>query len=113
MKNKFLTLLGFAKKANQVTSGDEGVKAFLKKNAVKLLIIAEDYPEKRKNFWKSSMKEAGIDVLETCDKESLGSAIGTSPRALVAVLDQKMAESLKNIVRESMEVKEIDKIESP
>jgi len=39
-----------------------------------------------------------IDYIEICDKESLGRAIGTSPRALVGVLDEKMAESLKNIV---------------
>ena len=38
-----------------------------------------------------------IDFIEICDKESLGRAIGTSPRALVGILDEKMAESLKNI----------------
>ena len=99
MKNKFLTLLGFAKKANHVTSGDEGVKAFLKKGKIKLLIVAEDYPEKRKNFWKETAESMNIDFIEICDKESLGRAIGTSPRALVGILDEKMAESLKNIVK--------------
>ncbi len=98
MNSKFLTLLGFAKKANHVTSGDEGVKAFLKKDKIKLLIIAEDYPEKRKKYWIDTAKSMNIDFIEICDKESLGRAIGTSPRSLVGILDEKMAESLKNIV---------------
>lgn len=97
MKNKFLTLLGFAKKANYTTSGEEGVKSFLKNDKIKLLIIAEDYPEKRKVFWKDLAKSMEIDFIEACDKESLGKSIGTSPRALVGILDEKMAESLKNI----------------
>ena len=97
MTNKFLTLLGFARKANHVTSGEEGVKAFLKNDKIKLLIIAEDYPEKRKIFWKNLAENMEIDFIEICDKESLGRAIGTSPRALVGILDEKMAESLKNI----------------
>lgn len=98
MKSKFLNLLGFARKANHTTSGEEGVKSFLKKDKIKLLIIAEDYPEKRKIFWKDLVKSMNIDFIEVCDKESLGKAIGTSPRALVGILDEKMAESLKNIV---------------
>ncbi len=98
MNKKFLTLLGFAKKANHTTSGEEGVKAFIYKDKIKLLIIAEDYPEKRKVFWKDIANSLNIDFIEICDKESLGRAIGTSPRALVGILDEKMAESLKNTV---------------
>ena len=97
MKNKFLNLLGFAKKANHVTSGEEGIKNFLKKDKIKLLIIAEDFPEKRKIFWKDLATNMGIDFIEVCDKVSLGNSIGTSPRSLVGILDEKMAESLKNI----------------
>ncbi len=98
MENKFLTLLGFARKANQVTSGEAGVKAFLKQDKIHLLILAEDFPEKRKEFWKKIAENMQIEIIEICDKENLGRAIGTSPRALVGILDEKMAESLKNIV---------------
>lgn len=98
MRDKFLTLLGFARKANKIVSGEEGVKSFFKKGGIKLLVIAEDFPEKRKNSWKELASSLGIEYIEICDKESLGTAIGTSPRALVGILDEKMAESLKNIV---------------
>ena len=99
MRDKFLTLLGFARKANKVVSGEEGVKSFLKKGGIKLLLIAEDMPEKRKIFWRETASASGIEFIEICDKLSLGTAIGSSPRAIVGVLDEKMAESLKNIVR--------------
>lgn len=98
MENKFLTLLGFARKANNLTSGDEGVKNFLKQDKIHLLILAQDYSEKRKAYWRKVAEELGIDIIEQADKESLGRAIGTSPRALVGILDEKMAETLKNIV---------------
>ncbi len=99
MNHKLLTMLGFAKKANKVTSGEEGVKSFLKKHAVKLLIIAEDAPQKKKQNWAEMAQEMQIEYIEACDKESLGIAIGTSPRAIIGVLDEDMAKSLKNIMK--------------
>lgn len=99
MNHKTLTLLGFAKKANYVISGEEAVASFLKKNIIKMLVVAKDAPEKKKKQWAQAAREMDLEYMESSDKESLGIAIGTSPRAVIGILDEKMAKSLKNTER--------------
>jgi len=91
----FLTMLGFAAKARKLVSGEKGVESFLKQNdKVKLLILANDMPQSRKDFWRGKAEILKIDTIEAADKMTLGIAIGTSPRGVIGILDDQMKKAV-------------------
>ncbi len=87
-------MLGFAQKAHQVSSGDANVKAMLQQKRVHLLLIAEDVSDKVINKWQKRAESEKIPYLVVASKIELGIAIGQSPRSILAVLDQKFAETI-------------------
>lgn len=90
-----LTMLGFAKKAGQLVSGESAVKAMYTKGQVYLLILAEDYGDNRKNFWTNIAAQDNIPLFIIGSKLELGLALGLSPRALIGISDRAMAKSIE------------------
>ena len=88
-------LLGFAKKAGKLVSGESAVEAMLKRGIVCLIILAEDLPEKRKSYWLRRCDNLNIDSLTVGKKETLGMALGLSPRSIIAITDIQMAQAIK------------------
>lgn len=91
-----LTLLGFAQKGKNLAAGEANVEAYLKKGKVSLLIIATDQSEKNQNKWKYLANEWGIESITFATKEELGRAIGMSPRGIVGITDNQMAQAILN-----------------
>ncbi|MBZ4654475.1 MAG: ribosomal protein L7Ae/L30e/S12e/Gadd45 [Peptococcaceae bacterium] len=89
------TLLGFAKKAGKLVSGESAVEAMLKRGIVTLVILAEDLPEKRKSYWLRRCDHLNVDSLTLGTKDELGRALGLSPRSILAVTDTQMAQAIK------------------
>ena len=89
-----LTLLGFAQKGKMLVAGDANVDAYLKKDKVVLLIMASDLAKNRKNEWRLRAANAGIELIEISDKLQLGIAVGMSPRTIIGVIDQQMAQAI-------------------
>ncbi len=90
------TLLGFAQKARKLVAGESAVEAMLKRGIVRLVILAEDLPEKRKSYWLRWCNDLNVDhplILGT--KEELGKALGLSPRSIIAITDTQMAQAIK------------------
>lgn len=90
----FLTMLGFAAKARKAVAGESNVEAALKKKKVCLLIAAEDMPSKRLAYWQNIAAENNIKIVSGCNQETIGAAMGLSPRAIVAVNDRQMKEAI-------------------
>jgi len=92
----FLTMLGFAAKARKVVGGETPVESFLKQeNKVHLLIVAADLAEDRKIQWQKKAESLAIDCVEGMDKVTLGTAVGMSPRGVLAILDEQMAKAVR------------------
>jgi ribosomal protein L7Ae-like RNA K-turn-binding protein len=104
MNNKILNLLGFAKKAGKIISGENTVDTFLKRNKKKLslVIIAEDMSCESKNKYILKLKNNNIKYIIMFDKEILGNSIGKSSRAIVGICDKGFAEKIKNIMEEKL-----------
>lgn len=93
MTPKEISLLGIARRAGKVCSGESQVEAFLKKNKGYLIIVAEDSPGANSKFSQWA-KNLGIPVIISGNKQELGLAIGLSPRAIVLVMDQGFANAI-------------------
>ncbi len=90
-----LTLLGFAQKAGKLAAGESAVENFLKKGRLLLLVISAELSEPRKMFWQQQAEFYQIPwITLEATKLELGLAIGLSPRGVVGVLDQNMAEAI-------------------
>jgi ribosomal protein L7Ae-like RNA K-turn-binding protein len=87
------SLIGIARRAGKIASGDAQIEAMLKKRKGFLLIIAEDAQgaQKKYNQWASDLK---LPVLVTGTKLVLGHSIGLSPRSAVLILDQGFAKAI-------------------
>jgi ribosomal protein L7Ae-like RNA K-turn-binding protein len=102
MKNEddFLRLMGFARKSGNLVSGESAVLAFLKKKKIKLLVLAKDISEKNKENWLKTGAEFNTEIIFLGSKLSLGKALGSSPRTIVGIKDEKFAVALNNIFKE-------------
>lgn len=96
-EQKLCFILGLAQKAGKITSGDYAVKAMLKQERIKTLILAADASEKVKKELVLLTKQYQIKIITGPSRAELGAAIGKSPRSAVAVLDQNFANMADNL----------------
>lgn len=99
--NEVSTLLGFAKKAGKLYSGESAVKNAINKKLVFLVIMAEDIAEKRKEYWEKSCRFAGIKIIQLGTKKDFGSILGLSDRGILGVADSNMALAILDKTRGS------------
>ena len=97
-------LLGFAKKAGHLQSGESAVSSAMKKKTVKLLIIANDLPAKRKVHWQKWCEANNIDCVMIGTKQEYGYILGLSARSILAITDRKMADAIIRTIRTKVEL---------
>ena len=109
MQNSYLGLLGLAKRAGKVESGDEAARSALTSKAARLVLIAGDASERTAEtfrFIAESVNVPAVAVAET--RADIGNALGKRPCAVVAVCDIGFAAALaKKLAEESDEANEI------
>lgn len=93
-RQKFV--LGISQKAGKLASGDFAVKAALKNNTVKLLVIAADAAANTKKELQHLAQVAKVATVELLTAEEIGAAIGKERRVSVAFLDDNFAKMLKS-----------------
>lgn len=98
MKQKIKTMLGFAKKAGKITSGEGITLENLKNGRVKLVILASDSSNNTSKRIKDKASYRNIQVIEDLDRYEIGNAIGTEERVVVGITDKNFADSIKKIV---------------
>lgn len=99
MVNKVYGLLGITAKAGKILSGTDQVLEELVRHKVKLVIIAKDTSEKSiKNMkYYCDKEKVEMIVYGTIDENS--KAIGKKNRAVIAIKDANLANSIKGIIR--------------
>jgi len=93
VNTRIQSLIGIARRAGKIATGNAQVEAMLKKRKGFLLIMAEDAPgaQKRYKQWAGDSK---LPILVTGTKLELGHSIGLSPRSAVLILDQGFAKAI-------------------
>lgn len=98
MNDRVLALLGIAKKARAVTSGNFLTEQAVSKGTAKLVIIADDAASNTRDGIEKITYHYQVPVLYYGTKETLGHAIGQNERSCVAVLDDGLANKLRQLI---------------
>lgn len=98
MENKIKTMLGFAKKAGKITSGEGITLENIKNGRVRLVILASDASNNTAKRIRDKASYRNIKVIECLDRYEIGNAIGIDERVVVGIIDKGFADSIKKIV---------------
>lgn len=98
MHGSFFQLLGLCQRAGKVVSGDQAVRENLNKGKVKLLLVATNTSERIKKDYLRVAELRKVPVSSAFTKEELGQAMGKSPRAAVAILDESFARGIAGLL---------------
>lgn len=92
-----MTMLGFAKKAGKLASGEGITLESIKKGKAQVVVLALDASENTAKRIKDKANYRNIPVIEVLDRKEIGKAIGVDERVVVAILDTGFANSIKKI----------------
>ena len=95
MKNKVLSLMGFAKKSGNLVSGVNTCSFNIAKGKVKLVILAEDISENSEKKIMKDVRKYGVDHIKYGAAEELSHATGAEGRTVFAVLDENFTDALR------------------
>ena len=94
MTDRIHTMLGFAKKAGKVVSGEEGLRWHAAKGSAWLIILAEDAREKKVRDVSLLAENNGVRILRYGTVASLTKAVGHPVSAAIAVTERTFAEAI-------------------
>ena len=97
--NKVLGMLGLAKRAGKVVSGEFLSSQAVKNGQSRLIIIASDISENGKKSIVNACRFYGVEYIELSASKELGRAIGEDSRMIVSVND----DNFKNAILSKIE----------
>lgn len=95
MNDRFLQMLGLARKAGILVLGEESCIESIKKNKIKLCIIACDVSNNTKKRMTDKCTNKKIEYLFYGTKESIGSCLGKDVVAVVCIKNEGFAVQLR------------------
>jgi ribosomal protein L7Ae-like RNA K-turn-binding protein len=95
---KILALLGLAHRAGQIATGAMQTEKAILSGKCRLLLIAADTAPDTVRRLRAMTTENGIPTVVALTKLQLGTAVGKSPKAAVAVNDIGFATSLRRLL---------------
>lgn len=96
MREKFLGLIGLAKKAGKTSGGEFICKQSIKGKKAKLVIIAADASQNTKKSIINSCTFYKVEYIECATMQELGSFTGGGERAVISINDENLAKAIKN-----------------
>jgi ribosomal protein L7Ae-like RNA K-turn-binding protein len=96
---KALTLLGLAKKAGKLSWQEQANLNAIRSGKAKLLLLAGDSGQATAKKYLDKCLFYKITVIRYATCGELGLAIGSSPRAAVAVLDEGFARRFRELLQ--------------
>lgn len=94
LNNKFLNMLGLAKRAGKVQTGEDICSKAVKSGVSKLVIVACDASDNTKKSITDSCKFYNVKYIESGNKTELGKFTGADSRAVVSVNDDNFAKAI-------------------
>lgn len=92
---KVFGLMGLAKRAGRLVTGETGVKDSVRFGKAKLVIIASDASDNTKKNITDSCKYYNVKYYIAATKDTLGHAVGNDYNAAVAIVDDGFARSVE------------------
>jgi ribosomal protein L7Ae-like RNA K-turn-binding protein len=100
-EKKIFQMLGLAFRAGKLASGEFSVESAVKEGKAYLVIVAQDASENTVKLFSDKCAFYQVPMERAGDKESLGRALGKEVRASIAVLDEGLANKIKELIEES------------
>ena len=97
-EEKVLGLLGLAHRAGAIAAGAMQVEKALMSGRCKLLLVAVDTAAETKKQLAAVTLRTGIPSLSALTKLQMGTAVGKSPKAALAVTDPGFAGALRRML---------------
>lgn len=94
MAGAVLNLVGLARRAGHVRSGDAAVRSAIVRREARLVILAEDAAERTKQVFQRLAGDAGLPVILYSTRDDLGRVLGKPFRSVVAVTDENFARGI-------------------
>ncbi|MFZ5646310.1 MAG: L7Ae/L30e/S12e/Gadd45 family ribosomal protein [Bacillota bacterium] len=94
MAGSVLNMIGLARRAGHVESGDAAVRSAVDRGKVILLILAEDAAERTRRAFGRLAGDAGIPLISCGTKEDLGKILKKPARSVVAITDKNFARGI-------------------
>ncbi|MGN0292385.1 MAG: L7Ae/L30e/S12e/Gadd45 family ribosomal protein [Lachnospiraceae bacterium] len=96
-------MLGIARRAGKVVSGEVSVEKAVKAGKAYLVIVAEDVSDNTRKNFTDMCTYYKLPLIFVGTKETLGHAIGCELRASAAVTDSGLAKSIEECAKASGE----------
>ncbi len=93
-QDNILSMVGLAKRAGNVVSGEFATEKSVKTKTARLVIVAEDASDNTKKLFTNKCTYYEIPLKFYSDKECLGHALGCELRTSIAITDEGFANSL-------------------
>ncbi len=94
MLNKIKTLMGFASKSGNISSGQEQVVRAVRMGKAKLVIMALDVSNNSRKMLKDKCTYYGVDLIEIMEREEISKCIGKKNKTCVSINESGFAESI-------------------
>ncbi len=106
-QNKIYSLLGLAKKAGRVVSGEFATDKSIKEGTAFLVLVSEDASDNTKKKFSNTCEFYGVPRYFFGTKDELGHAIGKEMRSSLAITDEGFAKSLIKHLEQSANSTEV------
>lgn len=95
-----LAMLGMATRAGAVITGTERVRESARGGSLLLAVVAEDASSNSRGKLVPLLDARGIDYVVKFDRLQLGAAVGRAPLSAVGIVDAKLADRLRVLLRD-------------
>jgi ribosomal protein L7Ae-like RNA K-turn-binding protein len=87
-------LLGLARRAGKVESGDAAARSAIARKKAFLLLLADDSAQRTKKAFEELSASAGIPLYSFGSKIELGRSMGRPHRSVVAITERNLARAV-------------------
>ena len=101
-QDKVLSMLGIAAKSGNVLSGEFSTEKAVKEGKAYLVIVAGDASDNTKKSFGNMTDFYKVPMYIYGDKESLGHHIGKEFRASLAVINEGLAKSIEDKIKQTI-----------
>ncbi len=98
MKNDISNWLGLAQRSGILITGEDTCLFYIKKNAVKLIIIPEDASSQTQKKFQNIARQKNIPFVIYGHRDILSQAIGKANRTVYAIRDQVFATKILYLI---------------
>lgn len=100
MENKIFSFLGLAQRSGNLVTGEDTCESYIKKNNLKLVIIAKNASDNTKKKFKDMSSHRGIRFVIYGDRDELSQAVGKYNRTVYGIKDEGFANKLFLLIKE-------------